>query len=189
MKKLFTVALVLVAYATAAQAQIYVADRNQTTKTIKKEADEKPLLSEFDNIHATYSAWFDAFDKGFYGVGMESYGKNTVFTLSLNGSWGLTDPGLYQGRVGYGVGYAFNKFFAVSCPLQIMLGEAVNGASVDKYGNIKYDTGFMGGLLLSPGIRLKCGGIIIGAGFDIGWAQSSSASFYKDFNLKLGFKF
>lgn len=150
---------------------------------------EKTTIQKFTNVSATYRAWFNSFDAGYYGLRYEGFSKNGIlYTLAFKGSWGLTEPGLYQGRVGGGKGFALTDWLACTVPVSFIIGDYVKGSKYNsKTGKPSYDTsGFMFGLVVSPGLRLRFGGFMVGATFDLGMGIAHNVGFYKGFELSLG---
>ncbi len=58
---------------------------------------------------------------------------------------------------------------------------------IDKKGNITWDSKIGGGLIASPGIRLRLAPIVLGVRFDLGWGYTSDSYFYKGICLSAGF--
>ncbi len=147
-------------------------------------------ISKFSNFFVSYLGGYQDFDKGFYGIGWESFSESGIMAnLSFNGSWGITDPGEYMFRVGAGYGYAPVDFAAITARINAM------GSSYTKYeynhktGKIDKEDKFGGGILVAPGVRLKLSKIVIGVNFDLGWAYLGGSGFYKDVQLSLGYTF
>lgn len=167
-------------------------DNNEANKSgadIKNEND-KTFIKGFSNIGATWTCGFDSFDKGYYGLRIESFDANgLMYHLSIKGSWGVTTPGMYQWRTGFGKGWAVNKWLVVALPVSFMMGEYVKDVKINSKGKISYDTGLSFGLLVSPGLRFKIDKIIIGAQIDLGGVYSNKLGFYKGLEFSLGYKF
>lgn len=142
-------------------------------------------MSEFTNLSATYTTWFNSFDTGYYGLRYEGFSSNgLMFTAAFKGSWGITDPGYYQYRVGMGKGFQFTDWCALTIPISFIMGDYAKDYDMKK-GKIK--KGECYGFAISPGLRFKAGKLIIGASFDLGGLYTRDFAFYKAFELSLGF--
>ncbi len=185
MKKLIIMMFVAIAASLTTHAERTALTQQVTsTDTVKQ---EDPLAA-FDAFQFSYFGGFSSFDKGYYGVGFERFAGNGVFSLSFHGSWGITDPGLYQGRIAYGYAYGAAPWLALVVKGTVILGDCVSDVTMTSKGKLKYETEFGGGLLASPGIRLRLDKLTIGVNADLGWAYFHGSGFYKDLMLSLGFK-
>lgn len=149
------------------------------------DSTEKDPITQFDCFQLSYFGGLPSFSSGFYGIGWERFAKQTVFSVSFHGSWGITDPGLYGMRLGFGYALAPTPWFAFMIKAIPFWQTYVSDAKF-KNGKIEYDTSFGGGILASPGIRLRISNITIGANFDIGYAYLGGSGLYKDIMLTLG---
>lgn len=187
MKHYFAV-LAMALLSVTAQAQIVktLTESGEKSETVADEKEKKDVLG--GNLSVTYNCWFDNFDKGYYGVRYESIDAKLMMTMAFKGSWGITDPGMYQWRVGAGPVWNIKscKNLALVLPVAFFSGDYVKGASVKK-GKVKVEKGTYYGGLVSPGVRFKAGGCVLGASFGLGFAYTKKMEFYKDFELSIGF--
>lgn len=187
--KHYFVVLAMALLSVTAQAQIVktLTESGEKSETV---ADEKEKKEGFgDNLSVTYNCWFDNFDKGYYGVRYESVGPKFMMTMAVKGSWGITDPGFYQWRIGAGPVWNIkgSEKLALVLPVAFFSGDYIKSASVKK-GKVKFEKGTYYGGLVSPGIRFKVGGCVLGASFGLGFDYSNEFEFYKDFELSIGFR-
>lgn len=157
---------------------------NDSTETA---APAEKHYEDFSNVSLTYLAWFDNFDKGFYGLRYESIDRG-IYTLSFKGSWGITDPGFYQWRIGFGPAGTLTQNVAYVCPVSFMMGDYLKNIKFKSNGDIDYEKDLHYGLVLSPGLRAKLGVLMIGVSFDLGFDYADKFRFYKGFELGLGVK-
>lgn len=160
-------------------------------ETVENEAqlpETENKFNGFSNVSATYNCWFDHFDKGYYGLRVETVDKGGfVYTVAFKGSWGITDPGLYRWRIGFGKAWSVQNWVAFIVPVAFMSGDYVKDITV-KNDKLKYEKGTFYGLVVSPGIRVKLGGCVVGVSLGLGVDYSSKFEFYKDVEFSLGFK-
>lgn len=187
--KHYLVVLAMALLSVTAQAQIVktLTESGEKSETV---ADEKEKKEGFgDNLSVTYNCWFDNFDKGFYGVRYENIDSKLIMTMAFKGSWGVTDPGMYQWRIGFGPVWNVksSEKLALVFPVAFFSGDYIKGATVKK-GEVKAEKGTFYGGLVSPGVRFKVGECVLGASFGLGFAYTKKMEFYKDFELSIGFR-
>lgn len=161
-------------------------------------------ISNFNSGYLSYLGSYDDFGHGYYGIGFESFSNNGfAYSLSFHGSWGLVEDGQYMARLGLGYGHGVTKWLAIVGQVKGMFGSYTE-YGIHK-GTISYpswthkpdqttysttkDSKYGGGLLFTPGIRLRGGKFILGVNFDLGWAKYGSSGFYKDVEIILGYDF
>lgn len=151
---------------------------------------KKSYIKDFGCVYLSYFGGYKDFDKGYYGIGWELFNESGAFAnMSYHGSWGITDPGEYQWRVGGGYGIAPVEFAAITARINAMFGSYTKYEYNEKTGKLKEESKFGGGILFAPGVRLKFGKLSFGVNFDLGWAYFGGSGFYKDVELNLGYKF
>lgn len=161
-----------------------------TPEVVNDSAKAKNPLMTFSAVQFSYMGGFSNFGKGYYGIGFEKiFDNNLIYSLSFHGSWGITDPGLYAIRLGIGYAYSPAPWFALVLKGTGFSGSYVSDAKVNSKGEIKYETEIGGGVLASPGIRLKAGRLVAGVDVDFGWAYYKGSNFYKDLMLSVGYCF
>ena len=168
-------------------------------------------IKDFSNLSLTYATWFDRdFPTGFYGIRYESFLTNGGFmaTLAFKGSWGITNPGYFEFRWGFGKGWAINENIALVIPANFVIGDYISDIRIDDNLNLLYSKSLWYGVIASPGIRIKIDRFLIGASFDLGvqFADGIKATvgsnsdnisadtghlteFYKGFEISAGFTF
>lgn len=148
------------------------------------------FIQGFTNVAATWTCGFNSFDKGYYGLRAESFSESgAMLAMSFKGSWGVTTPGLYEWRVGYGKGWVANEWLAVALPVSFEMGDYVSNVKIKKNGDYDYETDLKYGLIASPGLRFKIGSLIIGAQIDLGVVYAGEFCFSKGLEFSLGFKY
>lgn len=171
-----------------AQSEVNTRDAAQITDSSNgADSTEKDPITKFNCVQLSYFGGLPGFSEGFYGIGYELFGKKWVTSLSFHGSWGITDPGFYGMRLGIGYALSPAPWFAFMLKAIPFWQTYVSDVRFNK-GEIKYDTSIGGGILASPGIRLRISNITIGANFDIGYAYLGGSGLYKDIMLTLGVK-
>lgn len=178
MRKIFLALLLIATMSIAASAQNI---NGQAEKTETKAVD-------FSNLSASWTTWFSNFDNGFYGLKYEGFANNMVYTIAFRGNWGVSNPGMYNWRIGIGPSRTLNDWFAIVAPISFQMGDDyIKEATMDKNGNIKFKTDLSYSLIVSPGARFKLGGAVFGVSFDLGGCYADKIRFYKAFELSLGF--
>lgn len=160
----------------------------QTADTLNTVNSKKAETTDFSSLSATWTTWFDHFDKGYYGIKYEGVNNGTIYTMAVKGSWGVTKPGMWSWRIGFGKAWALNDWAAVVAPISFQNGDYVKEVKMKKNGDYDYETGLSYALLISPGLRFRLGGAVIGVSFDLGGIYTKKVQFYKSFELSLGFK-
>lgn len=136
--------------------------------------------NDFSNLFAMYSAPFDAFDKGFYGLGWVSYYEGGFGgTFSVHGNWGLMDPGNFMAQFGPVYGYPVHP--------NIMLGAQLKGF-VMSYDDFDGDMKVGGGMYLTPNINFRAKHLVVSVGYNIGWGKTiGEVKFDHHFQASIGF--
>lgn len=160
----------------------------QAQPAAAQETDSESVIEGFSNLYVSWLGGYENFDKGYYGIGYESFFKSGVmFTFDYRGNWGIVDPSNMEIRFGSGYGVALSKWFAISLGVSAMIDTYDVIDKIDKKGNITWDSKIGGGLIASPGIRLRLAPIVLGVRFDLGWGYTSDSYFYKGICLSAGF--
>lgn len=169
--------------------QVYDAEIPKKSVDDNQVENSEILFDRFSNISATWTCGFESFDKGYYGLRVESFFDNGImYTFSFKGSWGVMTPGMFQWRASLGKLCVINKSFAFALPVSLMMGEYIKDAKYDR-GKIKYEKDLCFGLIASPGLRIRVEDIIIGAQIDLGAVYGKDVNFYKGLEFSLGVKF
>lgn len=170
-------------------AQDALSNATASTET-KSSIPKHSYIEDFGSIYLSYFGGYKNFDKGYYGIGIESFWESGAFyNLSFHGSWGIMDPGEMQYRFGGGYAYAPAEFFAVTGRINGMLGTGTKYEYNKKTGKLDTKNVFGGGILFAPGVRLKLSKLLFGVNFDLGWAYLGTSGFYKDVELMVGYEF
>lgn len=140
----------------------------------------------FSHWYISYFADPSHFDKGFYGLGWVTYGKNGFGgTFSVHGNFGIVDPGNLWFKFGPAYGYAVSPNLMVNASLRGFLYtyDELNGTN-----ETSTDQKVNGGITLTPGITIRAGKFMIDAGFEFGW-ENDNNELYKAIELTIGYNF
>ena len=136
-------------------------------------------IEDFGGWYLYYSAAFDSFEHGYYGVGWRTYNSGGFgATLSLNANYGLGDGNVLL-KFGPVYGYKVIDWLAVNAALRGFI------KSYDKVDKINLNTGkattsfaVTGGITLTPGFEFKVGKLLLGFGYELGWCHGLSGLYH-----------
>lgn len=145
----------------------------------ENQTNQEMSPTAFNAIYLSYYGQFKYFDSGFYGIGMRSFGDNGFFyTFSLHGSYGITDPGVFEFRTGAGYGCVLHPMVLVSGAARML----IDVAKVNRDWNAGV------GVVFTPGLNLKISKLILGVSVDLGWMQNYKR-LYSCAEISLGIRF
>ena len=168
-------------------AQSYVsADSNLNTQDMpnerKTEQSSDITAENFSNIFLSYSAQFDHFDMGAYGIGWVVYGKGGWgMTLACDMNYGIVDPGSLLVRVGVACGAPVHPNIMLNCSLAGCL------SGYKSYKDSEFKTGY--GVVATPGISFRADRLVFNLGYDLGWMKNDGSGFAHNFRVTLGYRF
>lgn len=153
------------------------------TQTVSAEStvnsSEEIGIEDFGGLYLYYSAPFDKFDHGYYGIGWRTYNSSGFgAAFSVNANYGLGDGNVLC-KFGPIYGYKVTDWLAVNADLRGFIN------SYDKVDKININTGksstsfaITGGITLTPGFEFKIGKLLLGIGYELGWCHGNSRLYH-----------
>lgn len=135
---------------------------------------EEVGIEDFDGWYVYYSASFNAFEHGYYGLGWRMYNSNGFGgTLSIHANYGLGD-GNVSFKFGPIYGYRVTDWLAVNAALRGFI-QTYDKVEYDIYsGKSSSEFAITGGITLTPGFVFRLGKLQLGFGYEFGWCHGVS---------------